>query len=297
MQDVPKSVLLWKNKIARALAEAGQDSAAEHVGECAEHELLLCCEGCGHKRYVVYHCQSRICPICSWSISKDRAKYSEALLAQMQYPKFLTLTMPMWKGNPRDGIKYLREAFTKLRSRKLWKVVRGGCYQIELKWKNPGWHIHVHVLLDAPFLPKQHIFSAWREILKTPYASIDIRACRTKAQRRYVTKYVSKNEDFHGDEYLAVEWYLATKGSRLYGTFGTWYNAKMEELLNPEEFEVFKPACENCGSPNHMFFARDGPFIFKKEWESVKASFIGDWEIKRKIEAKPCPETFDFLDA
>lgn len=205
--------------------------------------------------------------------------------------------MPRWTKNPRDGIKFIRASFTKLREQKVWKPVVGGCYQIELKEKEDGWHIHIHVLMDAPFLPKQKIFSSWKKILGLPYASIDIKACRTKKQREYVTKYVSKSETFNNDVQKALNWYEAVKGSRLFGTFGTWYNAKIEELLSPEEFEIFVPACENCGESGFMFFARDGPFIFGKEWEKVAGSFCGADPVSRRIDLSAPTGNLDFLDA
>ncbi len=296
MANVPTAVLAWKNQLAAALVDNAHDTAGINISKCSQTELLLCCESCGYKKYVVYHCQARICPICSWNISRERARYADALLRQMKYPKFLTLTMRTWMGDPREGIKYLRQSFSKLRAQKLWRTVVGGCYQIELKPKGEGWHIHVHVLMDAPFIPKQKLFSAWREILNEKYVAIDIRACRTKAQRAYVTKYVSKNEDFHNDVNVAVEWYEATKGSRLFGTFGEWYNAKLEELLNPGEFEVWRPACENCGDENHMFFARDGPFIFGDDWDDRKNYLVGNLPMERPIEAAAPEVALDFLD-
>lgn len=285
MRDVPKPVLSWKKKIADALRERGHEKASERVRDCSQIELLLCCENCGHKKYVTYKCQARVCPICSWQLARTRARFSEALLKQMKYPKFLTLTMPTWTGDPREGIKFLREGFSKLRSREIWKNVKGGCYQIELKPKENGWHIHIHVLMDAPYLAKQKLFSAWRDILNLPYASIDIRAAKSERQKKYITKYAVKEADFNGDASAVVDWYEAVKGSRIFGTFGQWYNTRIEELLNSEEFEVFKPVCEWCGDPDHMFYARDGPFIFGKSWVEICTTFVGDWAVSRPIEA------------
>lgn len=297
MRQVPKHVLNWKSKISSALIDAHHDTAGHNIGKCATTELLLICMNCTGKKYVVYHCQSRICPVCSWTISRDRAFYAEAMLRQMKYPKFVTLTMPRWTRDPRDGIKYLRKCFSKLREQKVWRGVRGGCYQIELKQKANGWHIHLHILMDAPFIPRQHLFTAWRDILGEGFVSVDVRACRTKEQRSYVTKYVAKAEDFKGDAEKVVAWYEATKGSRLFGTFGHWYNAKLEELLNPEEFKPFKPCCEFCGDPGHMFFARDGPFIFgAKRWQEESGSWMEDLPAEREIVAEYSGETMAFLE-
>lgn len=282
----PKGILTWKNNISSAMDEAGHYKQATALRKCAQTELLLCCYGCGHAKYVVYHCGSRVCPVCSYRLSRERAAYAEAILKKMEYPKFITLTMPRWTRNPRDGIKYLRECFTRLREQKLWKLVRGGCYQIELKRKPDGWHIHLHMLLDAKFIPRQQLFVAWRDILGVGFVSVDVRACRTPQQRAYVTKYVAKASDFAGAPEAVVEWYEATKGSRLFGTLGEWYNAKLEELLDPTEYKPFVPACDCCGAGDKMFFARDGPFVFGKKWADEKCKWVGE----QRPEERPIPD-------
>jgi len=74
-----------------------------------------------------------------------------------------------------------------------------------------------------------------------------------------------------------VDWYIATKGLRLFATFGKWYNKKIEEL--DTEGELFKPSkqCPFCGSEGTVFFARDGPYIFGgKAWNEMQGFVVGD---------------------
>jgi len=192
----------------------------------------------------------------------------------MKYPKMLTLTMPRWTQAGQEGIRYLRECFNKFKRQKVFKKVVGGAYQIEVKVKPDGYHIHMHIIYDAPFIPYQHIFSAWKKIIGEDAPQIRVESPQSDKAMEYVAKYAAKSADFDGDPDNIVEWYIATKGQRLFTTFGKWYNVKMEELLNP--YEVFKPEnkCPFCASLGTAFFARDGPFIFGGDvWKSVRVAY------------------------
>jgi len=195
----------------------------------------------------------------------------------MKFPKLITLTMPTWTGEPREGIKYLRTAWNTLRKHKLFKTVRGGAYQIELKPKARGWHIHLHALVDCPFMPHQKLYSTWTAILGIPTSRIDIRAAKTTEQRAYAAKYAAKAADFYSDPDTVVLWYKATKGQRLFATFGHWYNVNLEELPHDGKLEKFVSTCPHCKSTGTVFLARDGPFFYGgKEWTKLSKYFMND---------------------
>jgi hypothetical protein len=213
---------LRKRAYADAFAARGYDDIARNLRTCEETESLVGCQHCGHSWWVTTRCRSRVCPLCSYHESKKRAKYLKAMTANMQHPKLVTLTIDLWQGDPREGIKYLRKQVTRMRRSTLFKSVRGGAYQIELKQKPEGWHIHIHLLLDAPFIPYQRLFSTWKAITQQRYVSTDIRSAKTPEAREYVVKYPSKSASFDTHPEAIVDWYEATKGMRLFATFGTW---------------------------------------------------------------------------
>jgi len=271
---------------------AGLENIALQLKDCEETEVLACCSHCGSAWYIVNHCRLRVCPLCSYKVAKERAQFLEAMCKDMSHPKMLTLTMPTWTENPRDGIAFLRKAFNKLRKRPLFKSVVGGAYNIELKPKDTGWHIHAHVLLDCKYIPYQQVFTEWKKIIGHNCPQIDIRAAVTKEARAYQCKYAVKASDFDRTPGSVVDWYLATKGTRLFTTFGKWYNVKIEELDMEGVTQESPPTCPHCNSEGTTFLARDGPFIYGHEaWDEVKGAMVGGHEEIRDI-----PEVKEYLD-
>jgi len=212
--------------------------------------------------------------MCSFRVAQERKEYLTYMTKDMQHPKLVTLTQRAWKAPPKEGIKRIRIAFNKLRRTKLFKSVRGGAYVIEVIPKSGYWHIHMHVLLDAPYIAYQRLFSEWRQILGEKAPQVDVRSASDKRAREYLAKDASKNIVFYVQPEKVVEWYEATKGLRLFATFGTWYNVKIEAQLEFRAWEKVKPVCPFCGAENTCFYARDGPWIigwdlWKETWERI----------------------------
>jgi len=259
-----------KRKYAQIFEDAGYVDLAKKLRDCEETENKAMCSNCGKSWWVINRCRQRVCPLCSYRVSMQRAAFMEAMTHNMKFPKMLTLTMPVWKEDPRDGIKFLRESFAKLRRHKLFSKVVGGAYQIEVKVKKYGFHIHMHILLDCPFMPYQKVFTAWKGLIGVGCPQIDIRAVDDPKGKAYIVKYAAKSADFDSSPETIVRWYYATKGQRLFATFGQWYNAKIEDL--DSEIEIFKPECRcpYCDEEKTVFLARDGPFVFGgKEWAEM----------------------------
>lgn len=238
---------------------------ADKLKSCETTRTLCCCANCGKHWYVLTHCRHRICVLCSFKIAQERQKFLMYMTKGMQHPKLITLTMEAWTGEPRAGIKKLRDALTKLRRTQVWAMVKGGAYTIELIPKDDFWHIHVHLLVDAPFIPHQKLFSEWRECIQQHVPQVDIRSASSEKARKYIVKDASKNIVFYCDPEKIVDWFFATQNVRLFATFGTWYHAKIQEQLELEAFEEFEPACPFCGATHAVFYARDGPWTIGPE--------------------------------
>jgi len=203
----------------------------------------------------------------------------------MQYPKLLTLTMPLWTGVPQLGIMYLRKCFGRLRRSKVFNKVVGGCYQIEIKIKPKGYHIHLHAIIDAPYLPRQSIYTKWCQIIGQDQLQVDIRAATEEKQKIYACKYAAKAADFDREEGTIVAWYLATKGARLFSTFGKWYNVKAETLDPAFDPPEKKPPCPFCGAVGATFLARDGPFLYGFDlWRTLEPYFKGEEDESRRLD-------------
>ena len=165
------------------------------------------------------------------------------------------------------------------------KSVLGGAYCVEVIPKETFWHIHLHAILDCKYLPYQQIFSQWRSLFNVRHIEVDIRQADSREARSYIAKEVGKNMAISLDPEFIVEWYHAIKGSRLWTSFGTFFNVTLNELDNEEKEEKFVPVCPNCGQHKSMFFARDGPFIYGgKKWAEMEKATTGGWPLELPAE-------------
>jgi len=280
-----KPHFLRKRTYAKAFRDAGHTRIADQLDLCQEYETLACCSHCGGHWYVKIKCRLKVCPLCSFQKSLERANYLKAITAGMLYPKMITLTMPRWEGNGKNGIQFIRTAFTKLRRTALFKDVRGGAYQIEVKIKPDGFHIHIHALIDAPFIPYQKLFTAWRTILGLQHVEVNVIAATADNVKEYVCKYAAKAADFEHNKDKIVQWYVATKGQRLFATFGEWYNFKPDEQDDKVTLNDPAPTCPFCHQKHTMFFARDGPYIYGgRAWPRIEPSFTHGLDLQRPIQ-------------
>ena len=179
--------------------------------------------------------------------------------------------------------KNLARQLEQLRREKVLSKVKGGAYSIELKYKEGGWHVHLHAIIDAPYVPYQRVFSAWRRLNNVDHVEVDIREAKSNEQRRYIAKYVAKNEAFEGTEKAIVEWYNATKGIRLFEVFGS-FRAAAVQLRQTEREERDKHAlCPNCKQQGTMCYARDGPFIYGEDWLTIQTTILDEDGDERPI--------------
>ncbi|GAI61212.1 unnamed protein product, partial [marine sediment metagenome] len=80
--------------------------------------------------------------------------------------KHLVLTLKNVPGLTWSSVDQVRQYFTRLRHRQLFKAAwRGGVYGIEFTWTgDKGWHIHIHALIDGDYIPQAVISRHWFEI-------------------------------------------------------------------------------------------------------------------------------------
>ena len=200
-------------------------------------KILLFCEECGQQIDVLKANSDRTSSLGNKKrISKLLNKYGPAANA-MKEPKLLTLTSP-WFDDPDKGVKTARAAVTRLRHREpfvqLFKDIFYG-FHIKPK-KDHKFYIHVHALVDTPYIHQTKIAAAWAQCL--PGAKVvDIRACTTgRSGLNYILKDVVKTRDLYGfDKEIGA----ALKGTRLVHTAGTLYGSPLPEPKHP---------CPRCGS-------------------------------------------------
>lgn len=277
-------------KMAGALREYGETDLARDLKRCGVSKQLWVCGDCGDTSYVDYSCRKRICALCAWKQAKERATQVEQLFKTMSKPKWLTLTMER-ANDLGSGVRKIRQAFSKWRRLKsIKKRIRGGIYQIECKPKADGWHVHLHVLIDAEFIPKPIIWRTWAYSLNQKIASVDIQGNLSGSKvAHYICKYATKPHEISAENADAALDYLDTlTNQRLFGTFGNCHNA----LEKPKNGEPLR--CPHCGGHSCYLPFHLGYKIFGgDEWHRIARHIQGDKpEWIEKIPDHP-PPLFD----
>ena len=264
-----------KNHYAKVLGENGYDSVSRTIKTCHEVSHLAGCSKCGHTRYILHKCGHRLCPLCSYRVTQHRADLLRRLTAKLQHPKQSTLTIPTQGIDHEKAFTMIQDAFHSLRRDPIFKKIKGGAYSYEVVPHESYYHIHLHLLVDSGFIPRQQLFSAWRKRLEVQYASVDIRSGNTPAAREYIAKYPAKNHAISTDPELICKLYEAIKGRRLFGTFGTWYNYDPPDEDDDNPDQKMQSPCPCCGSTTGFFWIRHGAFIFGEEsWRTLEPAYL-----------------------
>lgn len=202
------------------------------------------CPSCGWTETYPLSCGDRLCPICS------RRGYARSLNAVMNalqakgiriaYPKFMTLTI-IAGDDLAQQYRDVRGAWNHLR-RQTWfkKACAGGFFVPETTLGPSGWHVHLHILMEAHYLPREKIQAEWLKL--TGAWNVDIRALYggTKKAVMYVLKYMLSPPVLDGVS--AGEFRNVMHGKRMLTGFGKFY-----DVANTKKYQG-TPDCPRCGS-------------------------------------------------
>lgn len=212
----------------------------------AAHSFItVYCSCCNHTISVPEYCGNRFCPLCG---ARRRARVkarlqqlvTAAVPSKSERLKMVTLTLPKCQ-DAREGVKVLTTSFRKLRARPLWRnSVSGGAFVIEICGRPGAWHVHLHVLINALFIPVRRLARLWATV--SPGKIVDIRLASRDKSVSYLTKYLSKASVPENLQHVVSD---ALKGSRLFQPFGLWYH-----LLPPIKRKKYQ--CPECGETAWM---------------------------------------------
>lgn len=240
-----------RDALSLALRRAHRYDEADDVQDChgSFREYLPECKNPRQK--AILHpisCFHRLCPFCA-TIRRERAKeHLGEFIKHMKEPKFLTVTVKNVEHIDGRYLKQWRGWFNRLRNKDVWKrAVRGGVYSLETTYntKSRTWHVHLHALIDAAYMPQAWLSQAWEAITEGAGFIVDIRPIRGHdAAIAEAIKYITKITPFWDDPRLLNEFMQAVRGARLLGTFGTLYGQDVPDTRPPKRF----PTCAGCGS-------------------------------------------------
>lgn len=191
------------------------------VSPCGKTFRVAVHKGCGARVFVPVRCGDRFrCPDCARIAAARLVESFRPRIDAMTHPLFLTLTT---LSVPAGGLSRARQglllAWGRLRHRKLFEQVRGGVWAVETTYSQVhGWHLHLHAIIDSPYLPQAEISRVWEKL--TGARVVDIREVKDRRRAaKEVLKYVCKPWELDADQMDEVA--AAFKGQRKADSWGT----------------------------------------------------------------------------
>lgn len=249
--------------------------------------ITVFCGHCGSGHAVTVSCGDRTCLPCRQREYERLKKKYRPLMQSLDSERlvFITVTRRVKPGvsvgSLRTRLKHTKECFAKLMRQKVFRVIAGGFYSIEVKYsgKYRGWNVHLHAVCEiAPKavrrvwidkrgrgknkgrakadvigkdgnLTIQLLKKSW-QVLTGDSFFVDItpvldRKGGVSGVMGYILKYLSKPAEvgLHASEYNA-----GLKGFRMVHAFGAWYpTAKNYRFAGVVKLDKIPLVCPDCG--------------------------------------------------
>lgn len=181
----------------------------------------LHCSHCGHVLKVRLSCGDRTCPECRRKWFGYHFKFLVNIVGHWHKPYFLTLTIKNIsdKSFGKYNVQDIRECFGKFRKRFKKRII-GGFYVIQATNRGRGWHLHLHVIFDGAFLPKEVISKVWSEISGGSYI-VDIKEVKSpKEAVRYLLSDFLQSPRIRPEDHQAFKDIF--RGARMVQPFGIY---------------------------------------------------------------------------
>jgi len=201
----------------------------------------VACSNCGHVHRFVMPCSDFFCHRCRQNRAAKIFNKYIPYFRQAKDLKAICLTMRNRRYLTRAWVDEFRSYISKLIRLKFWKkAVRGGLYCFELTHNGYSWHLHVHMVLDADFIPKQVLQAVWKKFTKTSWNTRVHWIPNGEKALRYMLKYAVKIPKDVPHKAMVNSVF---RGIRLVAAFGTLYGFKVEK-------EPF--VCPSCGNTHWL---------------------------------------------
>jgi hypothetical protein len=144
-------------------------------------------------------------------------------------------------------------ALAKLRRKKCFQSIYGGCVSIEITNENKGWHLHSHWLIDCRWLDMEDVSRAWGKLVGQEFAIVKIKDVRDKDYLQEVSKYVVEGSELASWPAPQInEFVRAVRGLRFFFAFGSLRNLAPAIRREMNALKKPGPLCE-CGCPQFYY--------------------------------------------
>ena len=248
-----------KFSVVAKLLSAGRPDLAKPLAGCHTVETCRVCDDCRRVSIFFNRCERHYCPECAPRLARERRESVEWWAKEVGEPKHVVLTVRNTDRITKSYVQWFKMCFGKLRRRKFARSWRGGFYRLEITNERQGWHLHLHALVDAGWIPAGQLAAEWAEIVGQDFAIVKVKDVHCRDYLAEVTKYTVKGSQLAGWEPAQIVEFLdAFDGVKTFGVFGSLYGKRTEwrEWLDSIQNEPIKCAC-GCDrfsllSPNEL---------------------------------------------
>ena len=244
-----KKQTVYKNSIAAKLRQAGFHVLADKLELCHTHYTVATCKNCSSVRKFPNRCDNFICPECAHHLQYRRRQQIEWWCKLITQPKHVVLTIRSIPDISAGHVRQMKRYLASLRRRKFCHGWRGGFYRIECTHGRSGWHLHIHLLIDADWIDQDQLKQQWNSVTGGGGYIVKVKDCRGEDYLREVTKYVVKSSSlakWTSDK--LVQFVTAFTGQRLFGVFGNLYAARTRFRDFIHDLKDHRRACD-CEDP------------------------------------------------
>lgn len=251
-----KAERITKNDIAEAVAVLGWAKLADKLKDCGEKVYTFKCQACETTWEAPSRCHHRLCPECA-PVRAMRLFDRHEKLMSVPHLKHLILTVQTSSHITPEYVRSIVQAFNRLRSKVFYrKSWRGGVRQVEFvytpedSWefdhrkkrffkKTPGWHVHIHCLIDGKYIPQDKIAKDWKTVTRGQGTIVWIERAKNPMQ---ALKYVLKPDLEILQCPEALDGFIDTIQSlHLVSGFGAYWKVR------GERFAPSGRLCPSCG--------------------------------------------------
>jgi hypothetical protein len=240
---------IYKNTVAAKLREAGLADLAAKLEYCHSEYTVATCANCDAVRKFPNRCDLFICPECAHHLQFRRRQQVEWWTKLVTQPKHVVLTIRNIRDLSAGHVRQMKKYLEALRRRKFCRNWRGGFYRIEVTLGKGGWHLHIHLLVDADWIDQPELKQQWNSVTGGGGYIVKVKDCRESEYLREVTKYVVKSTTLAKWSPSTLRTFvLAFTGLRLFGVFGSLFGARTKFADFIADLKDHRRACD-CDDP------------------------------------------------
>lgn len=211
-----------RDSMVRSLDGAGRSDLSDPIRGCHSQQSFKQCVKCKTAKPFWNHCDVRYCPVCQPTLARKRADELKWWVDSIKQPKHVVLTLRNVANIDRGFMRGVKLSLSKLRRRKFASGWKGGLYSLEVTNTGKGWHVHIHLLVDARWIDQLELAKQWAMVLGQDKAIVKVQDARGLDYLKEVAKYVVKGTDLAlWQTPHLIELIDALEGVRMFGTFGS----------------------------------------------------------------------------